>query len=81
MFRSHCGRKLNADVNGSLNILKLGTKKEFKVSNKVFNPARLSKMDELNDVAYFKWQPVDMGCVFQPDGWTMDNGTTIEDVQ
>lgn len=81
MFRSHGGRTINADVNGSLNILKLGTKKEFKVSNKVFNPARLSKMDELNDVAYFKWQPVDIGCVFQPDGWIMNNSLTIKDFQ
>ena len=80
-FKSYGGRTINADVNGSLNILKLGTKRKFKVSNKVFNPARLSKIDGLNDVAHFKWQPVDIGCVFQPDSLTMNSGLTIKDFQ
>ena len=43
LFRSSKGKLLNADVNGSLNILRCGLKNNFDISNKIFNPHRLKK--------------------------------------
>ena len=67
LFESSNKKLINADVNGSLNILRLGLKTNFKICNK-FNPYRLKKLDELSDVSYFSWkEPTDRGCVFQPN--------------
>ena len=67
LFQSRNGL-INADVNGSLNILRLGINKNFKIENK-FNPIRIKNINELNDVCYFKYsEPVDIGQVFCPDG-------------
>ena len=66
LFRSSKGKLLNADVNGSLNILRCGLKNDFDISNKVFNPQRLKKINELCDIAYFDWQSANRGYVFQP---------------
>lgn len=54
LFKSKNGNVLNADVNGSLNILRLGTKKNAAASNMIFNPTKVKRIDELNDVACFK---------------------------
>lgn len=62
------------DVNGSLNILRLGLKKDFEAGNK-FNPIAIKRINELSDAVYFNWRPADIGCVSQPNG--IDN--TIED--
>ena len=64
LFRSSRGKLLNADVNGSLNILRCGLKNDFDISNKVFNPQRLKKINELCDIAYFDWQSTNRGYVF-----------------
>ena len=67
LFQSTKGL-INADINGSLNILRLGINKNFKIENK-FNPIRIKNINELNDVCYFKYsEPVDIGQVFCPDG-------------
>ena len=67
LFQSRNGL-INADVNGSLNILRLGINKNFKIENK-FNPIRIKNINELNDVCYLKYsEPVDIGQVFFPDG-------------
>ena len=56
------------DVNGSLNILRLGTNKNFKIENK-FNPIKITNINELNDVCYFNYsEPIDRGQVFCPNG-------------
>ena len=56
------------DVNGSLNILRLGTNKNFKIENK-FNPIKITNINELSDVCYFNYsEPIDRGQVFCPNG-------------
>ena len=66
LFKSIRGL-MNADVNGSLNILRLGTNKNFKIENK-FNPIKITNINELNDVCYFNYsEPVDIGQVFCPN--------------
>ena len=41
---------------------------KYKVKpNNVFNPIKIKKINELSDVVFFKWQPTDRGCVFQPN--------------
>ena len=60
-------KKLNADVNGSLNILRKSCDKEITYSNKIFNPMKIKNINELHDVVYFNWQLMDIGCVFQPN--------------
>lgn len=74
LFKSRAGKLMNADVNGSLNILRLGLKKDFEIGNK-FNPIAIKQMNELSDAVYFNWRPADIGCVSQQNG--MDNA--IED--
>ena len=65
LFMTEEGKMLNADVNGSYNILRLGQNKNV-IIKKAFNPRKLRNINELCDVAYFKWQPTDRGQVFQP---------------
>lgn len=67
LFRSNIGQLINSDVNGSFNILRLGLKTKFNKPNNVFNPIKIKKINELSDVVFFKWQPTDRGCVFQPN--------------
>ena len=67
LFRSNIGQLINSDVNGSLNILRLGIKTKVNKPNNVFNPIKIKKINELSDVVFFKWQPTDRGCVFQPN--------------
>lgn len=66
LFRSKDGKLINADVNGSYNILRLGSKKDFKVNN-CFNPIKVINVNEIRNVAYFKWQPADRGSVLEPN--------------
>jgi len=61
LFKSSSGKIINADVNGSLNILRLGLKSDFKISDLNLNPVRLKKMNELCDIAYFDWQSANRG--------------------
>ena len=69
LFQSRNGL-INADVNGSLNILRLGINKNFKIENK-FNPIRIKNINELNDVCYLKYsEPVDIGQVFSQMDFT-----------
>ncbi len=63
MFKTKEGKLLNADVNGSYNILRLGKNADVTIK-KAFNPVKLREMNELCDVAHFKWQPADRGYVF-----------------
>ena len=49
LFKSKTGRLLNADVNGSLNILKRGLNKDFQVSTSVFNPVLMKDENEVRD--------------------------------
>ena len=72
LFKSNNGKMLNADVNGSLNILRKSID-NFDISNRIFNPIRIKNLNELSDVAYFKWQPADIGCVFQPNSSSQNN--------
>ena len=72
LFISSNKKKLNADVNGSLNILRKASNKEIKVSNKIFNPIKIKDINAICDVAYFKWQPTNTGCVFQPNNFIKD---------
>ena len=60
LFKTKEGKLLNADVNGSFNILRLGKNEDVIIKN-AFNPVKLREMNELYDVAYFKWQPADRG--------------------
>lgn len=64
LFATSTRQYINADINGSLNILRKGRGNDFDVSHKIFNPIRLTNMNELHDVAYFKWQPMNRGYVF-----------------
>ena len=66
LFESGNRKKLNADVNGSLNILRKNNGK-IKFSNKIFNPMKIKDVNAICDVAYFKWQPTNICCVFQPN--------------
>lgn len=61
ILRKYCS------TNGSLNILRKASNKEIKVSNKIFNPIKIKDINAICDVAYFKWQPTNTGCVFQPN--------------
>jgi putative transposase len=65
LFQTKKNKIINADVNGSYNILKLGLKKDFKVK-KCFNPIKIKNINEICDVAYFNWQPTDRGSVLEP---------------
>jgi IS605 OrfB family transposase len=67
LFISSDKKKLNADVNGSLNILRKSSNKNIKVSTKIFNPIKIKDINAICDVVYFKWQPTNTGCVFQPN--------------
>lgn len=67
LFRTKEGKLVNADVNGSLNILRLGTGRDFRIS-KPFNPIKLKEANEVRDAAYFRWRPSDRGEVSSPDG-------------
>lgn len=61
LFRSNRGKLINADVNGSLNILRLGLQSNFYIGNK-FNPTRIKNVNELNDISFFDWKKsVDRG--------------------
>lgn len=67
LFESTDKRKLNADINGSLNILRKSFNKQINFSNKIFNPMKIKDINAICDVAYFKWQPTNIGYVFQPN--------------
>lgn len=67
LFKTKDGKLLNADVNGSLNILRLGTGSELPNGNR-FNPIKLNNPNEVRDAAYLRWRPSDTGDVFSPDG-------------
>ena len=67
LFESGDKRKLNADINGSLNILRKSSNKQINFSNKIFNPIKIKNINVICDVVYFKWQPTNTGCVFQPN--------------
>lgn len=67
LFKSKDGRRINADVNGSLNILRRGLKKDFDVDNSVFNPVTIRNINEIRDVFENK-KPTDRGYVFYPFG-------------
>jgi len=54
-------RLINADVNGSLNILRLGMGRDFDVGSRVFNPV---KLNEFRDVRLAG--PADRGSVADP---------------
>lgn len=61
LFRTAGNRLVNADVNGSLNILRLGLGRDFDVGGKVFNPVRVN---EFRDVRLAG--PADRGSVADP---------------
>jgi len=65
LFRSKDGRTVNADVNGSYNILRIGSVNDVFPSNP-FNPIKTKNINELGDVCYFRWnpRPTDRGYVF-----------------
>lgn len=68
LFRSKAGMMVNADVNGSLNILKIGSRNvRTSISKNIFNPIKLKNINEIRDVAYFRWQPADRGSVLEPN--------------
>ena len=68
LFRSKTGMMVNADVNGSLNILKTGSRNvRTSISKNIFNPIKLKNINEIRDVAYFRWQPADRGSVLEPN--------------
>ena len=65
LFRSSNGRALNADVNGSLNIMKVGSRSDITVGNP-FNPVKIDDINEIRDAFHFAWTPVDRGRVSRP---------------
>ena len=68
LFRSKSGMLVNADVNGSLNILKIGSRGiRTSIPKTAFNPIKLKNINEIRDVAYFRWQPADRGSVLEPN--------------
>ena len=78
LFKSNNGKMINADVNGSYNILRLGTKKRIN-SKKCFNPIKVRNINEILDVAYFKWQPEDRGSVSEP--YVIDDDESYNNVK
>lgn len=62
LFRSKNKKLINADVNGSYNILRLGTNIDIK-EIKHFNPIKIKNINEINDICYFKrnFKSVDRG--------------------
>ena len=60
-------RLINADVNGSLNILRLGMGRDFDVGSRVFNPV---KLNEFRDVRLAG--PADRGSVADPVSYIKD---------
>lgn len=61
LFRTADNHLVNADVNGSLNILRLGLGRDFDVGGKVFNPI---KINEFRDADLGR--PADRGSVADP---------------
>lgn len=56
LFRSSDGYLLNADINGSLNILTNGMGHAIRHSKKIFNPITVNNINELNDVCFFNFK-------------------------
>lgn len=67
LFRTAYNRLVNADVNGSLNILRLGLGRDFDVGGKVFNP---TKINEFRDADLGR--PADRGSVADPVPYIKD---------
>ena len=66
LFKTNNGRCINADVNGSLNILKTGLGHSFNVNNSVFNPQILNNVNEIYDVACLNGnQQIEVQCLSQ----------------
>ena len=69
LFKSHKGKLINADVNGSYNILRLGTKSIINHPT-LFNPIKTRNINELSDVYHFTFKndkPTDRGSVLYPN--------------
>ena len=69
LFKSKTGKLINADVNGSYNILRLGTKNIIHNQN-LFNPIKTRNINELSDVCHFTLKndkPTDRGSVLEPN--------------
>lgn len=60
-YQSSENKMLNADINGSLNILRLGLRSDFEYSKSIFNPIKIKNVNEICDVAYLDWQPTNRG--------------------
>ena len=50
LFKSSTGKLLNADINGSLNILRRGLNYNIDIFSKFFNPVKIKTMKESIDV-------------------------------
>ncbi len=69
LFKSKTGKLINADVNGSYNILRLGTKNIIN-RPRLFNPIKTRNINELSDVYHFIFKndrPADRGSVLEPN--------------
>ena len=62
LFKTASRRRINADVNGSLNILRRGLGHDFAIGREVFNPIRVK---EVRDAAA-SLRPADRGRVVRP---------------
>ena len=62
LFKSKDGKLLNADVNGSLNILRKGLGKDIQISERMFNPI---KQNEVCDVVFENHQQIEGLCSTQ----------------
>jgi hypothetical protein len=59
LFQTASGKLVNADVNGSYNILRLGIGVDV-TQKRPFNPHRTKNINELGDVCHFRWlRPAD----------------------
>ena len=73
LFKSKEGKLLNADVNGSYNILRLGSKKKVNIVNP-FNPYKTKNINEISDICYFEWKnkSTDRGSVLESNSVDMN---------
>ena len=72
LFKSKENKLLNADVNGSYNILRLGMEIPSSTikMDVPFNPIKIRDINAISDVCYFRWnnRPTDRRTVSVRDG-------------
>ena len=78
LFKTKVGRLMNADVNGSLNILRLGLISRFEISSSIFNPVKMMNINKICDVSRNGNQRIEGECSVQIGSRLLKNFNEIE---